>query len=64
MKIKINVCDARFLLRILRGYDTPRSRRIHDSIFRQLSKNAKAELSKDEYESYVNFLMEKSKTIH
>ena len=59
MKIKINICDAKFLLRILRGIDTPRSRRIHDSIFRQLSENAKSELSKDEYESYVIFLMER-----
>lgn len=59
MKIKINICDAQFLLRVLDEKDTPRSARIHDSILRQLIEFAKTELPTEEREQYIDYINER-----
>lgn len=59
MKIKINICDAQFLIRTLYEKDTPRSMRIHDSILRQLIEFAKTELPKEEREQFIDYINER-----
>lgn len=48
MKIKIDICDALFLLRVLTANDTPRSTRIHDSIKKQIEAFKIEEQTKEE----------------
>ena len=59
MKVKINVCDAQFLLRVLAEKDTPRSMRIYDSFLRQLIEFAKAELPEEERQQYIDYINER-----
>lgn len=59
MKIKINVCDAQFLLRVLAEKDTPRSMRIYDSFLRQLIEFAKKELPEEERQQYIDYINER-----
>lgn len=59
MKIKINICDAQFLLRVLAEKDTPRSMRIYDSFLRQLREFAKTELPKEEREQFIDYINER-----
>lgn len=48
MKIKLDICDAKFLLRVLLAADTPRSTRIHDSIKKQIDAFEIEEQTKEE----------------
>ena len=59
MKIKINICDAQFLLRVLAEKDTPRSTRIYDSFLRQLIEFAKKELPEEERQQYIDYINER-----
>lgn len=59
MKIKINICDAQFLLRVLAEKDTPRSMRIYDSFLRQLIEFAKKELPEEERQQYIDYINER-----
>ena len=59
MKVKINVCDAQFLLRVLAEKDTPRSMRIYDSFLRQLIEFAKKELPEEERQQYIDYINER-----
>lgn len=59
MKIKINICDAQFLLRVLAEKDTPRSMRIYDSFLRQLIEFAKKELPTEERQQYIDYINER-----
>ena len=48
MKVKLDICDAKFLLRVLTAAVTPRATRIHDSIKKQIEAFEIEKLTKEE----------------